>query len=231
MAVRNSPALSSLLRVCVLIFTLSLAAYATANSVPADQQSLLNGSDLYSMHCAECHGWTMLDNFRQRQEDDLDVNEYDFSELVDGVYGLEEEEIDNTVYIEDEEAWPEWAEFPDPGIEANDPGVRAQIMDDFTSAIDDVYAPDLATSELENSYDIIDELDVIDPNGPVAGATELQSPDTFYFGTSEQELYNSIERGFDSSMPGFADKLDSEDRIWDLVNFIRSFWYEDDGLY
>lgn len=215
----------------MLISTLGLAAFATANPVPADQQSLLNGSDLYSMHCAECHGWTILDNYRQRQEGDQSVTEYDFSVLVDDVPDLWEEEVDNTVFIEDEDPWPEWAEFPDPGTEASDPDVRMQVMDDLTRVISDVYAPDLVASELDYNYDSMDEVDVIDPNGPAAGATELQDPDVFYFGTGEQEIYNSIAQGYGSGMPGFADQLDSEEGIWDLVNFIRSFWSEGEGLY
>ena len=40
-------------------------------------------------------------------------------------------------------------------------------------------------------------------------------------------MFNSIANGTGESMPGWRIELGSDESIWDLVNYIRSFWSED----
>ena len=62
---------------------------------------------------------------------------------------------------------------------------------------------------------------------PVAGATDLSKPQTFYYGTSEEEVFKSIANGTGAAMPGWRTELGSDEAIWDVVRYIRSFWSED----
>jgi len=203
-----------------------------ANPVPADEQSLLHGSDLYALHCADCHGWAPMERFGERFNDDGILDEFDFSDLVEQEYGSLEEE-DNTVYIEDEDKWPEWAEFPDPGDRANDPDERRLIMEEMTRAIDDHYGtgeeeavPEEAADVPEPGFTDPAAVTYIDDRKP--GATDLLKPDQFLYGSGEYALFNSIADGDGVLMPGFRHQLDSEESIWDLVNFLRSLWAEED---
>ena len=59
-----------------------------------------------------------------------------------------------------------------------------------------------------------------------AGATDLSDPQTFFYGTSEEEVFNSIAEGTGAAMPGWHTDMGSEEDIWDVVNYIRSFWDE-----
>lgn len=207
---------------------------AFASPVPADERSLLAGSDLYVLHCAECHGWAPMQRYNARFQDDDIIEEFDFSSLVEEEYGESAEAGGKTVYIEDDDAWPEWAEFPDPGDRANDPDERLLIMEEMTRAIDDHYGtgeqdevvpdvveedPDLATDALENY--VIDD-------GRTPGAADLLRPELFLYGSGEYELFRVIAEGNGVLMPGFRDRLDSEEAIWNLVNFLRSLWPQQD---
>ncbi|HWK55094.1 MAG TPA: cytochrome c [Hyphomicrobiales bacterium] len=58
--------------------------------------------------------------------------------------------------------------------------------------------------------------------GPV---TDLTNPEVWINGTSEGEVFRSIRDGV-SGMPSFAREIDNE-KIWHLVNFIRSLWPSD----
>jgi mono/diheme cytochrome c family protein len=58
----------------------------------------------------------------------------------------------------------------------------------------------------------------------VASATDLTSPQLYKSGTSEGEIFHSIRDGAGDQMPAFKGQIDSENDIWNLVNFIRSLW-------
>ncbi len=211
--------------------TLSLASLpGGANPVPADEQSRQHGSDLYVLHCAECHGWAPMQRYGERFNEGGIIEEFDFSDLVEQEYGSAEEEEDKTVYLDDEEPWPEWAEFPDPGQQANDPDERLLIMEEMTKAIDDYYGTGEEEQEIEVAANE-EELVIADPlaepayiNDRTPGATDLLKPESFLYGYGEYDLFKSIAEGDGVLMPGFRDKLDSEESIWDIVNFLRGLW-------
>ncbi|MBV9768568.1 MAG: c-type cytochrome [Bryobacterales bacterium] len=60
----------------------------------------------------------------------------------------------------------------------------------------------------------------------VADATDLTSPQLYKSGSSEGEIFRSIRDGAGDQMPAFKSQLDTENDIWNLVNFIRSLWPE-----
>ncbi|MFT4614125.1 MAG: mono/diheme cytochrome c family protein [Bacteroidia bacterium] len=214
-----------------LLYTFFLTAPVTANPVFPDENSLLRGADVYAMHCAECHGWTILERYRARDMEEEYAPEFDYENLVNEAHGVADIAPDELVYMaEEKEAWPEWAEFPDPEA-AGVPSEREQAMEDITAAIDSIYGDELDGLEADDAADELAESEAYDINGPIAGATELQRANAFYFGTSEQALYDSISQGNGAAMPAFRDVLASEEAIWDLVNFIRSFWTDEELEY
>ncbi len=201
------------------------AAHAAANPVPPDDLSLLKGADLFGEHCTECHGWDPLDQYTELYVPDEEGTGIDFDELIDIAQGTEPEEE-----IEVPEDWPDWAQLPDPGSQANETSVRAEILEELTRAIDDAYGTE--EQELDEEFAVEDpfaseELAVDEHDPPMEGATDVTNPDAFFFGTSEQELYNSIANGVGVGMPGWLGKLPGDNDIWDLVNYIRSLWGED----
>jgi mono/diheme cytochrome c family protein len=56
------------------------------------------------------------------------------------------------------------------------------------------------------------------------GATDLANPQTFFYGTTEEEVFNSIAKGTGAAMPGWRTEMGSDEDVWDIVNYIRSFW-------
>ena len=60
----------------------------------------------------------------------------------------------------------------------------------------------------------------------IANATDLTEPKLWTSGTTEGEVFRSIRDGAGEAMPPFADKIEKEDDMWHLVNFIRSLWPE-----
>jgi mono/diheme cytochrome c family protein len=56
--------------------------------------------------------------------------------------------------------------------------------------------------------------------------TDLTNPQVWVNGTSDGEIFRSIRDGV-SSMPPFGKEIDDNDKIWNLVNFIRSLWPAD----
>ena len=61
----------------------------------------------------------------------------------------------------------------------------------------------------------------------ISDATDLTDPEAYYNGSGEQDIYNSIALGAGVGMPPWREQLKSEEAVWDLVNFIRSLWSED----
>jgi mono/diheme cytochrome c family protein len=59
------------------------------------------------------------------------------------------------------------------------------------------------------------------------GATNLADPVSYFYGTSEEEMFESIAEGTGEAMPGFRTELGGDEAIMDVVNYIRSFWGEE----
>ena len=60
----------------------------------------------------------------------------------------------------------------------------------------------------------------------VANATDLTSPEVFRDGTTDGEIFKSIQDGAGEGMPAFDSQIPKEEDRWHLVNFIRSLWPE-----
>jgi mono/diheme cytochrome c family protein len=195
----------------------ALAAIAAVNTaaspVPADEISLLNGADSFAQYCTECHGWDPALQYDSLYDPDPDV---------DLLFDLESLDADISVggefpTAEEVDDWPEWAE-PRPDVPDEEELMRAGVLSDLAVAIDDVYG--------DGSDGMFGEdPDSQPPRAP--GATDLTDPASFKYGTSENDLYDSITRGAGMDMPGFRERLGSEDAVWNLVNYIRSLWGED----
>ncbi len=56
--------------------------------------------------------------------------------------------------------------------------------------------------------------------------TDLTNPQVWVNGTSDGEIFRSIRDGV-SAMPAFGKEIDDNDKLWNLVNFIRSLWPAD----
>lgn len=56
--------------------------------------------------------------------------------------------------------------------------------------------------------------------------TDLTDPKVWLKGTSEGEIFRSIRDGV-SGMPAFRAEIGDSDKMWNLVNFIRSLWPAD----
>ncbi len=58
----------------------------------------------------------------------------------------------------------------------------------------------------------------------IANATDLTDPRYWASGTTEGEVFRSIRDGAGDSMPPFSDKIDKEEDLWHMVNFVQSLW-------
>lgn len=56
----------------------------------------------------------------------------------------------------------------------------------------------------------------------VANAADLTKPETWRYGVSDAEVFNSISEGAGNSMPPFKYTISNDEDIWHMVNFIRS---------
>jgi mono/diheme cytochrome c family protein len=61
----------------------------------------------------------------------------------------------------------------------------------------------------------------------ISDATDLTDPEAYYNGSTEQDIHTSIAQGAGVGMPPWQAQLKTEEAIWDLVNFIRSLWSEE----
>jgi len=181
-----------------------------ASPVYPDEQSLNNGAQLYEQHCSECHGRKAADlSGEQRENDDTNpLNEQ--SAMIATV------PVEQSPPVPDD--WPAWAKRPDPGaVAVRKPDVTAEILNEVNAVIN-------------KSYAITPKQQVTQGAGvfnPIPGVTDLSDPAAYYYGISEEELFNSIANGTGAAMPGWRTRLDNEEAIWDLVNYIRSFWSEE----
>tara|TARA_R110002124_G_scaffold75328_3_gene202207 strand:- start:1786 stop:2463 length:678 start_codon:yes stop_codon:yes gene_type:complete len=210
---------STLLAIALVVST-ALPGHVFAAPDPYDEQSLNTGAELYDLYCSDCHGVDTAATYSELYDTvQMEVSE-DYAELVDLVRGGEEPE---PVYVAPEEDWPEWAETPPPERE---PDVRAEVLGTVTRAIDTYHK-----SSMESGSPDYLGVDASAGNAarfdPVPGATNLADPLAYFYGTSEQDIFNSIADGTGAAMPGWRTELGSDEAIWDIVNYIRSLWGEE----
>ena len=58
----------------------------------------------------------------------------------------------------------------------------------------------------------------------IANATDLTEPGLYLNGTGVEDVYRSIDEGAGVAMPAWGPQLKGSDEIWQLVNFVRSLW-------
>jgi mono/diheme cytochrome c family protein len=61
----------------------------------------------------------------------------------------------------------------------------------------------------------------------VANATDLTEPKYWKSGTSEGEVFRSIRDGAGEAMPPFSKKVEKEEDLWHMTNYLRSLWPDD----
>lgn len=61
----------------------------------------------------------------------------------------------------------------------------------------------------------------------VSDATDLTEPAAYLSGSSPEEIFRSINEGAGVAMPAFNWQLGGDQDIWNLVNYVRSLWPED----
>lgn len=203
---------------------------------PTDEHSLTNGAQLYDVFCSECHGSDVSNQYDQLYApDEVDaVDEYD--RMIEMVQ--KEESAQLIVVPEEEDEWPEWAERPDPNAE-KPLDEKTEVINTLTALIDEAHGikPESATrgnaagqAGVPTGEPTEGQPELEGPAGgfePVPGATNLADPASYFYGTSEDEIFDSIARGTGEAMPGFRTELGGDEAIWDVVNYIRSFWGEE----
>jgi mono/diheme cytochrome c family protein len=197
-----------------LLFMLCLALSGpgpvNANPVYADEQSLNNGAQLYELHCSECHGRIAAD--RSGAQPDTGTTD----PLNENSAMTATEPVAQSPPVPDD--WPAWAKRPNPAaVAVRKPARSAEILHEVNAAIDKSYAT-AAEQPVPEGAGVFN---------PIPGVTDLSDPAAYYYGISEQELFDSIANGTGAAMPGWRTRLDNEEEVWDLVNYIRSFWSEE----
>jgi len=181
-----------------------------ANPVYADEQSLNNGAQLYELHCSECHGRRAADLSSALQETGTT------DPLKENSAMTATEPVAQSPPVPDD--WPAWAKRPNPAaVAVRKPDVTAEILNEVNAVIDKSYATASKQPALKGAGVF----------NPIPGVNDLSDPATFYYGISEEELFDSIANGTGAAMPGWRNRLDNEEAVWDLVNYIRSFWSEE----
>jgi mono/diheme cytochrome c family protein len=191
-----------------------------------DEQSIGIGAQLYELYCTECHGVDTNDhNISDHNIDVYDTGEIDvskdYSELIEIVRRTNERKPE-LVQVED---WPEWSDNPAP-YELKKEDLRAEAIEAVAQAIDKVQPTELDPDTHGNWGDEA-EASGVQRFDPVPGATNLADPHSYSYGTSEQDLFNSIANGTGAAMPAWRTELGSDEAIWDVVNYIRSLWGEE----
>jgi len=197
-----------------LLYLLGTACVVAAAASDEDL-ALDNGAGLYAVYCSACHGNAPV--LQSAAEDAADYAEFD-------AIAQSNVAVENVANPEDEE-WPEWADRPNPNLQ-KEPDEREEIMNLVTAAIEEAH-------EIKPPSDTFDNTDANpDQRGesgftPMPGATDLSKPQDFHYGTSEEEVFDSIANGTGAAMPGWRTELGSDEDIWDVVHYIRSFWSAD----
>ena len=58
----------------------------------------------------------------------------------------------------------------------------------------------------------------------ISDATDLTDPEAYYNGSTQNDMFRSINEGAGVGMPPWSFQLKDERDMWHLVNFIRSLW-------
>lgn len=237
----RAAAFSRSLLAVTLVLCAPFAAPALANTDPDDEQSLSNGAQLYEVFCSECHGSDAAHRYGQLYAPDETATVDEYRRMLEIVQ--QEESAQLIVVPEEDDPWPEWAERPDPNAD-EPPDEKTEVMNTMTAVIDEVYGIEPESSSGANAAAARNgELDAqfqaqltenrrddAGPAGgfePVPGATNLADPASYFYGTSEEEIFDSIANGTGEAMPGWRTELGGDEAIWDVVNYIRSFWGEE----
>jgi mono/diheme cytochrome c family protein len=186
-----------------------------ANPVYADEQSLNNGAQLYQLHCSECHGLKSAERSGAQHATNETRPLHEKSALM-GTTPVED--LPQVPKAQSKGDWPAWAKRPDPGAVAQTkPDARVEILNEVNAAINKAYstAPEQPARQGTGAFNSI------------LGVTDLSDPAAYFYGTSEEELFNSIANGTGAAMPGWSTRLENDEAIWDLVNYIRSYWSEE----
>jgi mono/diheme cytochrome c family protein len=236
MRFRRSPRPNIPLLVLTFLLGVSTAARVLADYDMADEQSLANGAQLYEVFCGDCHGIRAAIGYGQLYAtDDPGAVDDEYDKLIEIV---EQEETAQLIVVPEEEfEWPEWAERPDPNAE-QPLDEKTELMNTLTAVIDDVHGikgsatPQNSGSNSADSFgELLDEqpAEAGPPGGfePLPGVTNLADPSSYFYGTSEEEVFESIAEGTGEAMPGFRTELGGDEAVMDVVNYIRSFWGEE----
>jgi mono/diheme cytochrome c family protein len=208
---------SGLSAIGVALYLLGTARVSAA-AASGEDQAMSNGAGLYAVYCSDCHG-----NAPAVHSSDQSANDEvaDYTELLEiAQRNLEADKAANPA-----EEWPEWAERPNPYAQKK-PDEREEIMGLVAAAIEKAHEVKPQSEDVEDTEGTAGEGDAQGFH-PVAGATDLSKPQTFYYGTSEEEVFKSIANGTGAAMPGWRTELGSDEAIWDVVHYIRGFWSED----
>lgn len=177
---------------------------------------MTQGAQLYELYCSDCHGSDSAQHYDAMYgSETLEVSE-EYAELVDIVRGVQSPEA----YQEPEDDWPEWAENPAP---VQEPDVREEVLGTVSQAIARAHG---LSPEADSQGARGDQPGAGGTDGfaPLPGATNLADPTAYFYGTSDEEIFNSIAHGTGTAMPGWRTELGSDEAIWDLVSYIRSLW-------
>ncbi len=181
-------------------------------------QSVTLGAQLYELYCSECHGSDSVQHYDAIYGSETPEVSEEYAELIEIVRGVKAPESQQV-----QEDWPEWAEGPAPVPE---PDVREEVLGTVSQAIAQAHglSTDAGTQGAWDDQVVSGDTDHIDP---LPGATNLADPTAYFYGTSEEDIFNSIANGTGAAMPGWRTELGSDEAIWDLVNYIRSLWGEE----
>jgi mono/diheme cytochrome c family protein len=182
-------------------------------------QSVTLGAQLYELYCSECHGSDSAQHYDAIYGSGTAEVSEEYAELVEIVRGANAPEA----YQESEEDWPEWAENPAP---VREPDVREEVLGTVSQAIAHAHG---LSSKPETGGTWGDQPGSGDTDGldPLPGATNLADPTAYFYGISDEEIFNSIANGTGAAMPGWRTELGSDEAIWNLVSYIRSLWGEE----
>jgi len=61
----------------------------------------------------------------------------------------------------------------------------------------------------------------------ISNATDLTDPEAYYNGASREDMFYSIRNGAGVAMPSWSIQIKDEADSWNLVNFIRSLWTQE----
>ena len=196
---------------------------AVANPVYPDDQSIANGAQLYDLFCSGCHGVDTSSTYSPLSQSGGGDKYFEQAALE------QRKEIRAAAEAAEKRKvpWPTWADRPDPDAPLppdpnQDTAAELAAMINKAHGIESDAGNEAFTTEPGFGAD-----SAAPGFTPAPGATNLADPTTYFYGTSEQEMFNSIADGTGTSMVGWRSELGSDTAIWDVVNYLRSLWGEE----